>query len=99
MPLSSAIRATVGILLVVPFLSGCGLLFVHGPPSGWQHSQDLEIIALTQPCTNTSKILPIIDGLIGVTGLLLGTVYWAATDNDFDEYFRNLGIALLLGSG
>ena len=93
------IRATLALLLIVPLFSGCSLLFVHGPPSGWQDAQDLEIIALTQPCTSTSKVLPIIDGLIGVTGLLLGTVYWAATDNDLDEELRNLGIALLLGSG
>ena len=65
MPLSSAIRATVGILLVVPFLSGCGLVFVNGPPTGWQEVEDadeLEMLAITQPCT-TSKTLVLLDGL------------------------------------
>ena len=36
---------------------------MHGLPSGWQDAQDLETIALTQPCTN-SKTLSIIDGVL-----------------------------------
>ena len=51
MRLFPTIRATVGILLLVPFLSGCGLVFVKGPPVGWQEIEDadeLEISAITQ---------------------------------------------------
>ena len=59
------------LLAVVPFLSGCGLVFVNGPPSGWQEIQDvdaLETMALTQPCTS-SRTLVWVDAVTGVTGL------------------------------
>ena len=52
-------------LALVPFLSGCGLVFVKGPPTGWQGVEDadqLEISAIRQPCT-TSKSLVWLDGL------------------------------------
>ena len=58
------IRATLAILFIVPFLSGCGLVFVKGPPTGWQGIEDpdqLEISAIGQPCT-TSKTLVHLDG-------------------------------------
>ena len=58
-------------LALVPFLSGCGVLFVKGPPSGWQEIQDvdaLETRALTQPCTS-SRTLVWVDAVMGVTGL------------------------------
>ena len=58
------IRATLAILFIVPFLSGCGLVFVKGPPTGWQGIEDpdqLEISAIAQPCT-TSKTLVWLDG-------------------------------------
>ena len=58
------IRATLAILFIVPFLSGCGLVFVKGPPTGWQGIEDpdqLEISAIAQPCTN-SKTLVHLDG-------------------------------------
>jgi hypothetical protein len=56
------------LLAVVPFLSGCGLVFVNGPPSGWQEIQDvdaLETRALTQPCTS-SRTLVWVDAFMGV---------------------------------
>jgi hypothetical protein len=57
MHLFPAIRATVGILLVVPFLSGCGLLFVEGPALGWQDqsAEDLPIMATSAPCSTGSS--------------------------------------------
>ena len=60
------------LLAVVPFLSGCGLVFVNGPPSGWQEIQDvdaLETRALTQPCTS-SRTLVWVDGVIAVAGVI-----------------------------
>ena len=65
MRLSPAIRATLAILFIVPFLSGCGLVFINGPPTGWQGAEDadkLEISAIAQPCT-TSNDLVRLDGL------------------------------------
>ena len=56
------------LLAVVPFLLGCGLVFVNGPPSGWQEIQDvdaLETRALTQPCTS-SRTLVWVDAFMGV---------------------------------
>jgi len=94
MRLFSAIRATVGILLVVPLLSGCGTLgltFVEGPAPGWQDAsaEDLEAMALTQPCTN-SKFLPRLDainsvanGVFGIVGL--GVYNQLRTDHFYDE--------------
>ena len=65
MRLPPAIRATLVTLLLVPFLSGCSLLFVNGAVSGWEtaNADDLSTLALTQPCTN-SKTLSIIDGVL-----------------------------------
>ena len=85
MPLSSAIRATLGTLLLVPFLSGCGLLFVNGPVPGWEtaNADDLATFALTQPCTN-SKTLSIIDGVLAG----LNTVYGIAIFSDKRSFER-----------
>ncbi|SVA86581.1 uncharacterized protein METZ01_LOCUS139435 [marine metagenome] len=62
-------------LALVPFLSGCGLVFVHGPPSGWQAIQDvdaLETMALTQPCTTSKGVLFLDWGAAALFGLLAG---------------------------
>ena len=75
-------RETLAILLIVPFLSGCGLLFVNGPPSGWQDIQDqdqLETMALTQPCTASKGIL-LLDAAMGGLYALGGAAFL------FDEY-------------
>jgi hypothetical protein len=83
MRLSPAIRATLGTLLLVPFLSGCSLLFVNGAVSGWEtaNADDLSTLALTQPCTN-SKTFPIIDGVLSG----LNTVYGIAIFSDKDQF-------------
>ena len=62
-------------LALVPFLSGCGLVSVHGPPSGWQAIQDvdaLETMALTQPCTASKGVLFLDWGAAALFGLLAG---------------------------
>ena len=59
------------LFALAPFLSGCGLVFVNGPPSGWQEIQDvdaLETRALTQPCTS-SRTLVWVDAVMGVAWL------------------------------
>ena len=58
-------------LALVPFLSGCGLVFVNGPPSGWQEIQDVDALttmALNQPCT-TSRTPVWVDAFMGVAWL------------------------------
>ena len=60
------------LFVLVPFLSGCGLVFVNGPPSGWQEIQDvdaLETRALIQPCTS-SRTLVWVDGVVALAGVL-----------------------------
>jgi hypothetical protein len=80
------IRAILTPLLLIPFFSGCSLLFANGPAPGWQNAnaQDLETMALTQPCTN-SKILPIIDGVLSG----LNAVYGIAIFSDKRGFERN----------
>ncbi len=63
------------LFALAPFLSGCGLVFVHGPPSGWQAIQDvdaLETMALTQPCTTSKGVLFLDWGAAALFGLLAG---------------------------
>ena len=83
MRLFPAIRATLTPLLLIPFFSGCSLLFVNGPVPGWEtaNADDLATFALTQPCTN-SKTLSIIDGVIGA----LDAVYGIAIFSDKQGY-------------
>ena len=62
------------LLALIPLLSGCGLLFVNGPPSNWQEIQDpdqLETMAITQPCTN-SRALVFVDGGLAVLNVIGG---------------------------
>ena len=85
MRLFPTIRATVGILLLVPFLSGCGLVFVKGPPVGWQEIEDadeLEISAITQPCTN-SKTMVWLDG-VGAVFMISNAIFSFSAASDFD---------------
>jgi hypothetical protein len=68
------------LLALVPFLSGCGLLFVNGPPSGWQEIQDpdqLETMAITQPCTTGKSVL-----LLDVAGTVIYGTTWGAFVSD-----------------
>ena len=88
------------LLALIPLLSGCGLLFVNGPPSGWQEIQDpdqLETMRITQPCT-TSKGALIGDGLmggsIGVFGFILLADGFDSSNGNSSDY-RNAGLVLL----
>jgi len=79
------LRKTLAILLMVPFLSGCGLLFVKGPPSGWQQIQDiddLETLAITQPCTTTAKGILFLDGGAAAYGVLEVVVGSAVSESE-----------------
>ena len=68
------------LLALVPFLSGCGLILVNGPPSGWQDIQDqdqLETMAITQPCTTGKSVL-----LLDVTGTVFYGTIWGVFVSD-----------------
>ena len=80
----SPIWATLAILLIVPLLSGCGLIFVKGPPPGWQDAPDLEAFALTQPCTE-SKTLVAIESVIGAAYTLVGGIGLVPLIGDGDQ--------------
>ena len=67
------------LLALIPLLSGCGLLFVNGPPSGWQEIQDpdqLETMRITQPCTGYARypllLIDLLGGFIFVAGAIQG---------------------------
>ena len=69
------------LFALVPFLSGCGLLFVEGPAPGWQDAsaEDLPSMAIQQPCTN-SKTLPMIDAVLATANGVFGIVGLIASD-------------------
>ena len=63
------------LFALAPCLSGCGLVEVHGPPSGWQTIQDvdaLETMALTRPCTTGKGVLFLDGAAAALFGLLAG---------------------------
>jgi hypothetical protein len=68
------------MLATVLTLSGCGIAFVNGPPSGWRESQDdsdaLRGMAVMQPCS-TGKFPIIGDVIIGGfgAGLVIAELY------------------------
>ena len=78
-------------LALVPFLSGCGVILVNGPPSGWQEVQDvgaLETMALTQPCTS-SRTLVWVDGVVAAAMVISATDDGSSSDHysDASDYF------------
>ena len=91
MRLFPAIRETLVTLLLVPFLSGCGILFVNSPPSDWQEIQDPDqfvTIALTQPCTS-SRTLVWVDGVVAAAMVISATDDGSSSDHysDASDYF------------
>ena len=54
------VRKALWTLLLIPSLTGCGFLFVDGPPVGWENVEDpseLEAVALMTPCTNGKTLI------------------------------------------
>jgi hypothetical protein len=68
------------LLVLVPFLSGCGLILVEGPAPGWEtaNAEDLEAMAVTNPCT-ASRTLPRADFVLSAA-YLAGAFYPLLTD-------------------
>ena len=92
------------LLALVPFLSGCGLVFVHGPPSGWQAIQDvdaLETMALTQPCTTSKGVLFLDWGAAALFGLQAGIAVDTSypPSEQLDEVGLGMGAASLVVGG
>ena len=89
-------------LALVPFLSGCGLVFVHGPPSGWQAIQDVDVLttmSLLQPCTS-SRILVGVDVLPIAVGVAANLDPGGRTGVKSDDIIRIIGTgSLILGGG
>ena len=84
------------LLALVPFLSGCGLAFVKGPPSGWQEIQDVDGLvtrALIQPCTS-SRTLVWVDAAValgGVSGFLEVGQDRVGYTHGYDDIVEGLG--------
>ncbi len=54
------VRKALWTLLLIPSLTGCGFLFVDGPPVGWENVEDpseLEAVALMTPCTSGKTLI------------------------------------------
>ena len=89
-------------LTLIPFLSGCGLVFVHGPPSGWQAIQDVDVLttmSLLQPCTSTEALLGL-DVLAIVMGVVGNVDPNAMGGTRSDEQLKYLLTgSLILGGG
>ena len=93
------------LLALVPFLSGCGLLFVNGPPSGWQEIQDpdhLEMIRNTQPCTGYARYPLLLLDLVGGSTFVAGAIQGIEGSHDptRDQLLLTaLAIPYLAGAG
>ena len=89
-------------LALVPFLSGCGLVFVHGPPSGCQAIQDVDVLttmSLLQPCTS-SRTLVGVDVLPIALGVAANLDPGGRTGVKSDDIIRIIGTgSLILGGG
>ncbi len=89
-------------LALIPFLSGCGLVFVHGPPSGWQAIQDVDVLttmSLLQPCTS-SRTLVGVDVLPIALGVAANLDPGGRTGVKSDDIIRIIGTgSLILGGG
>ena len=96
------IKTTLLALALVPLLSGCGLVFVHGPPSGWLAIQDVDVLttmSLLQPCTS-SRILVGVDVLPIAVGVAVYLDPNGRTGVRSDEILRIISTgSLILGGG
>ena len=90
------------LFALVPFLSGCGLVFVHGPPSGWQAIQDVDVLttmSFLQPCTS-SRTLVGVDVLPIAVGVAVNLDPGGRTGVKSDDIIRIIGTgSLILGGG
>ena len=81
-----AARRALWVLLLIPALTGCGFLFVNGPPVGWENVEDpseLETVALMAPCSNGKTLIYMDAGMAAIYGLMFGLI---AAD---DTYYGN----------
>ena len=90
------------LFALIPLLSGCGLVFVHGPRSGWQAIQDVDALttmSLLQPCTS-SRILVGVDVLPIAVGVAANLDPGGRTGVRSDDILRIIGTgSLILGGG
>jgi hypothetical protein len=78
-------RKTLWTLLLIPSLTGCGLLFVDGPPVGWENVEDpseLEAVALMTPCTSGKTLIYMDAALAAIHALYFLEADW---DDDFKD--------------
>ena len=61
------------LFVLVPFLSGCGLLLVEGPAPNWEFAdaRALQAMAISQPCTD-SQVMPRIDLILSGANAIFG---------------------------
>lgn len=80
---ANMVRKTLWLLLLIPSLTGCGFLFVDGPPVGWENVEDpseLEAVALMTPCTSGKTLIYMDAALAAIYALGFSAV---AFDDDW----------------
>jgi len=96
------IKKTLLALALVAFLSGCGLTFVQGPPSGWQEAQHVDVLtrmSLLQPCTSSGALVGL-DVLAIAVGVAANLDPGGRTGVRSDDILRIIGTgSLILGGG
>ena len=95
---ANMVRNTLWLLLLIPSLTGCGLLFVDGPPVGWkdvENPSELEAVALMAPCTNGKTLIYMDAAVAAIYALTFGVI--AADDDGYnygvDEKAQLLAVA------
>ena len=86
------------LLTLIPFLGGCGLLLIDGPPVGWRDIEDpdrLEAVALLSPCTS-GKALVIADG--AYAAVLGSTLLYELSEDPRPSSAEVIPVVLALGT-
>jgi hypothetical protein len=71
-PKANTVRRALWLLVLIPSLTGCGFLFVEGPPVGWENVEEpseLEAVALMAPCTSGKTLMYMDAALAGIYAL------------------------------
>ena len=80
---ANMVRNTLWLLLLIPSLTGCGFLFLEGPPVGWENVEEpseLEAVALMTPCTSGKTLIYMDAALAAIYALGFSAV---AFDDDW----------------
>ena len=87
-PKANTVRRALWLLVLIPSLTGCGFLFVDGPPVGWENVEDpseLEAVALMTPCTSGKTLIYMDAAMAAIHALYF-------LEADWDHGYRAQGL-------